>query len=90
MTTAKPLVIGADTATDTVRAQRHRSGERRLRRGFPGAKPDGFCFWMFEGLNLTPEDEFHDLFPGSGAVGEAWEKWKAAHGTPEQFDLEAT
>lgn len=61
-----------------------------MRRGFPGAKPDGFCFWMFEGLNLTPEDEFHDLFPGSGAVGEAWEKWKAAHGTPEQFELEAT
>ncbi len=24
-----------------------------MRRGFPGAKPDGFCFWMFEGLNLT-------------------------------------
>jgi hypothetical protein len=43
---------------------------------------------MFEGLNLTPEDEFHDLFPGSMAVSEAWEKWKAAQQPPEQLALE--
>jgi hypothetical protein len=60
-----------------------------MRRGFPGAKPDKFCFWLFEGLNLTPEDEFHDLFPGSGAVGEAWAKWKTAQVRPEQMQLEA-
>lgn len=57
-----------------------------MRRGFPGAKPERFCFWVFEGLNLTPEDEFHDLFPGSGAVGEAWEKWKN-RAAPEQLEL---
>lgn len=60
-----------------------------MRRGFPGAKPDKFCFWLFEGLNLTAEDEFHDLFPGSGAVGDAWTKWKAAQLRPEQLQLEA-
>lgn len=59
-----------------------------MMRGFPGAKPDKFCFWVFEGLNLTPDDEFHDLFPGSGAVGRAWEKWKAAMVEPLQFQLE--
>ena len=58
-----------------------------MMRGFPGAKPDKFCFWVFDGLNLKPEDEFCDLFPGSGAVGRAWEKWKAAQDTPEQFEL---
>jgi hypothetical protein len=47
-----------------------------LKRGFRGAKPERFCFWLFEVLNLKPEDEFHDLFPGSGAVGEAWGKWR--------------
>jgi hypothetical protein len=47
-----------------------------LRRGFPGAKPDEFCWWLFDLLGLTPDDEFHDLFPGSGAVGRAWEAWK--------------
>ena len=60
-----------------------------MRRGFPGAKPDKFCFWVFEGLNLHPEDEFHDIFPGSGAVGDAWQKWIAARQRPEQFALES-
>lgn len=46
-------------------------------RGFPGAKPDGFCFWIFDLLGMQAEDEFHDLFPGSGAVTRAWETWKA-------------
>lgn len=43
-----------------------------LRRGFPGAKPEGFCHWMFEVLGAEAGDEMHDLFPGSGAVGRAW------------------
>jgi len=61
-----------------------------MRRGFPGAKPDNFCFWLFEGLNLTPDDEFDDLFPGSGAVGDAWTKWKGAQSIPKQLELEQT
>lgn len=46
-----------------------------LNRGFPGAKPDGFCCWVFELLGLRPTDQFVDLFPGSGAVGRAWDRW---------------
>jgi hypothetical protein len=46
-----------------------------LRRGCAGAKPEGFCYWLFEVLNLRPGDEFVDMFPGSGAVAEAWEMW---------------
>lgn len=57
-----------------------------MMRGFPGAKPAKFCYWVFEGLNLTPDDEFHDLFPGSGAVGDAWQKWKNRM-APEQLEL---
>lgn len=66
----------------------HVSEPIAMRRGFPGAKPDNFCYWIFQGLNLTPEDEFVDLFPGSGAVGDAWGKWKGAQIMPEQFELE--
>jgi hypothetical protein len=44
--------------------------------GFIGAKPDEFCYWLFELLNMRPEDEFVDLFPGTGRVGRAWETWK--------------
>jgi hypothetical protein len=59
-----------------------------MMRGFPGAKPDKFCFWIFEGLNLQPSDEFHDLFPGSGAVGTAWNKYKMRYQKPENYRLE--
>ncbi len=47
-----------------------------LQRGFRGAKPEKVCFWIFEGLNLAEGDQFDDLFPGSGAVGVAYEKWR--------------
>jgi hypothetical protein len=47
-----------------------------MKRGVKGAKPEAFCFWLFGLLNLRPEDEFVDLFPGSGSVGRAHEKWK--------------
>lgn len=47
-----------------------------LKRGLVGVKPDKFCLWLFDVLNLQPQDEFHDLFPGSGAVTTAWESWR--------------
>jgi hypothetical protein len=47
-----------------------------LRRGMVGAKPEGFCRWLFSVLNLQAGDELVDLFPGSGAVSRAWERWR--------------
>jgi hypothetical protein len=47
-----------------------------LQRGVVGAKPDAFCYWLFEVLNLHPDDELVDLYPGSGAVTRAWERWR--------------
>lgn len=49
-----------------------------MRRGFPGAKPVAMIWWIFDWLNMCPEDEFVDLFPGSGAVGEAHRAWRQA------------
>jgi hypothetical protein len=46
-----------------------------LKRGLVGAKPEGFCWWLFDLLGARPGDELVDLFPGSGAVGRAWERW---------------
>ncbi|WP_157266512.1 hypothetical protein [Azohydromonas aeria] len=65
----------------------HLSEPIAMRKGFPGAKPERFSFWVFEGLNLQPGDDFHDLFPGSGAVGQAWAKWRRAQEPAEQFTL---
>lgn len=42
-----------------------------------GSKPRGFAFWLFDAMGLRPEDELVDLFPGSGAIGRAWDEWRA-------------
>jgi hypothetical protein len=47
-----------------------------LKRGLCGVKPDRFCYWLFEVLALQPEDQFDDLFPGTGTVTRAWQKWR--------------
>jgi hypothetical protein len=46
-----------------------------MRRGVVGAKPEAFCRWLFAFLGARPGDEMVDLFPGSGAVSEAWAAW---------------
>lgn len=47
-----------------------------LQRGLTGAKPERFVWWVLAALNVQRDDEFVDLFPGSGAVGRAWESWR--------------
>ncbi len=47
-----------------------------LMKGLSGVKPDTFSFWLFEILGAEPDDEFIDMFLGSGAVSRAWRKWK--------------
>lgn len=43
-----------------------------------GAKPRAFAYWLFEFMGLEPDDEFTDLFPGTGAVTSAWTAWRSA------------
>jgi hypothetical protein len=66
----RPLPDGAETVRDYVAAG------ITLQRGFGGAKPDKFCRWLFAFLGMEPDDEFVDLFPGSGAVTRAHEAWR--------------
>jgi hypothetical protein len=56
-----------------------------LKRGLVGAKPRRVALWLFSILGAEPADEFHDLFPGSGAVASAWAEFcraPVAMGTP--------
>jgi hypothetical protein len=48
-----------------------------LQRGTDGAKPQAFCFWLFDLMGMRPDDTLVDLFPGSGAVTQAWERWQS-------------
>lgn len=54
-----------------------------LRRGLTGAKPEKVCHWAFEVVGARPEDELHDLFPGTGAVMRAWQSWRGLFALPE-------
>jgi hypothetical protein len=55
-----------------------------LKRGLAGAKPDAFCWWLFDVVGAEPGDTFVDVFPGSGAVSRAWDRYMAerSHGGP--------
>jgi hypothetical protein len=46
-----------------------------LRKGLVGAKPEAFCFWLFDLLNVQPCDTFDDLFPGTGVVTSSFSKF---------------
>jgi hypothetical protein len=41
-----------------------------LRKGLTGAKPEAVCQWILDLLNYQPGDEMHDLFPGTGIMGD--------------------
>lgn len=43
-----------------------------LKKGLAGAKPPGFCLWLFDLLGAREGDTFDDLFPGTGGVSAAW------------------
>lgn len=47
-----------------------------LKKGLTGAKPEKFCFKVFDLLGMEPEDEIADLFPGTGIVTQAWERYR--------------
>ena len=53
-----------------------------LRRGLTGAKPEAVVHWALELVAARPEDDFSDLFPGSGAVGRAWATWRGKFTLP--------
>ena len=72
----KPVVSGRIVMRDWV------SENITMKKGLTGVKPDKVCAWAFEMLGAEPTDEFDDMFPGTGAVMVAWEKWKAALTVP--------
>jgi hypothetical protein len=61
-----------------------------LRKGFTGAKPHRFTWWVLDLLGAEPDDDIADLFPGSGAVTEAIDRWRhAEHPTQGSLLVEA-
>ncbi|MDR6691498.1 hypothetical protein J2X55_002421 [Microbacterium sp. 1154] len=71
------LVAAADASLGSARrvdVLAYRPGARTTEPGrVTGAKPAAFCRWVFDLLGAEPQDEFSDLFAGSGGVARAWE-----------------
>lgn len=65
----KPVVIDVLVMRDWI------SEPITMKKGLTGAKPANVCYWAFAMLGAQADDEFIDLFPGTGAVTEAWERW---------------
>jgi hypothetical protein len=66
----KPRVSGRIVSRDWI------AEGMTMRRGLAGAKPEAVCWWAFEMLGAEPDDELVDLFPGTGAVTDAWGTWR--------------
>lgn len=50
-----------------------------LQKGLPGAKPERFCEWVLDLLNVNErEDQIDDLFPGTGIMGRVVERRRKA------------
>lgn len=74
--TWEPVVVRPAERLEGAQPTRDHIAESiTLKRGLTGVKPERFCHWLFAAMGLRPTDELHDLFPGSGAVSQAWERW---------------
>lgn len=65
----RPRTREQDTVRDWI------SENITLQKGLCGAKPKAFCYWLFDVLNVHPEDSLDDLFPGTGVVGRCFEEY---------------
>jgi hypothetical protein len=66
----KPEVTGRVVMRDWI------AEPMTMKRGLTGAKPEAVCRWLFEVMGAHPDDTLDDLFPGTGAVADAWEAWR--------------
>lgn len=55
-----------------------------MKRGLTGAKPEAVCHWAFEMAAARPDDDLDDLFPGTGAVMQAWRTWQQKFTLPSE------
>jgi hypothetical protein len=75
----EPLLVygGRELSTDRPQEVIDHLDYRGRYDSYPGAlvgmKPPEFAVWMFSMLGATAGDTLDDLYPGSGAIGRAWE-----------------
>ena len=80
----KPVVAGRVVMRDWC------SESITMQRGLSGAKPEQVCRWLFEVVGAEPDDDLIDVYPGSGAVAAAWDRWRADILNPDSAPDPAT
>ena len=70
----EPVIIhgGRKRTREQPTARDWVSANITLRKGLVGAKPEAFCDWLLDVLNVQTGDEIHDLYPGTGVLGRVW------------------
>jgi len=66
----KPVVRSGLVSRDWV------SEPIAMKKGLTGAKPRAVCEWAFHVVGAESSDDLYDLYPGTGAVSEAWRVWR--------------
>ena len=79
----KPVVTGREVMRDWIACP------ITMKRGLIGAKPPRVIRWAFEVVGAQIGDELVDIYPGTGIVGETWNRWRT-EGLAEQLTLRAT
>ena len=70
--TWEPVIFRGGHLSSTTGAsvgRDHLAESIAMMKGFPGAKPERFCFWVMDLLGWIPGDTITDLFPGTGVFG---------------------
>lgn len=69
----EPVIVrgGRPYTRDDATVRDWVSANATMMTGQPGAKPVDFSTWIFRVLNVTADDEFDDVFVGSGMVSTA-------------------
>ncbi len=74
------LIVGGRPRGDEMTYMRDFAVQNiELKKGLTGAKPEQIMFWIFDSMNLRPGDTVLDLFPGTGAVSRAWQKYEETY-----------
>lgn len=73
----EPLIVmpARRRGNDRITVPDYVSANIAMLKGLPGAKPEPVLHWLFEFAGCEPDDEFTDIFPGTGIGTRAWESW---------------
>jgi hypothetical protein len=75
--TWEPVIFrgGRKRGRDIPTARDHVAVNITLKKGLTGAKPQEFCYWVLDFLNVQPGDEVEDLYPGTGVMGDTFQSF---------------